>query len=180
MEMPQKNLPNKGPQEMSVDPMLFSGPIPGEGLTSDPTNPKPWERPPEFTELEKAQEYIFTNLMENNEDFIGLIGQGIPVDHIATTVVMGGFMQGKWTPDLMMLLIEPVIYMLLFLAEQTGIDYVISEDEEEEYLEPEAERKVRSQLDKYRKQVGKKVKENTESSDIQSLLPPSLLESGEM
>lgn len=180
MEMPQKNLPNEGPSDAPADSMLFSAPIPGEGLTSDPANPKPWERPPQFTELEKAQEFIFENLMATSEDFVGLMAQGIPVDHLATTICMGGFMEGKWNPDLLMLLIEPTIYMLLFLAEQTGVDYVITEDEEDDYMEPETQRKMMSTLSKMKKQIGSKVKEKTESSDIQSLLPPSLLEQGEM
>lgn len=179
MEMPQKNLPNKGPSDMAVDPIMFSAPIPGEGLTSDPANPKPWERPPEFTQLEEAQTFIFDKLMETSEDFVSLIGQGIPVDHLATTIVMGGFMEGKWNPDLMLLLIEPTIYMLLFLAEQTGIDYVLSEDEEVDYMEPETQRKMMSNIQKIRKEVGNKVKNETQSSDVSSLLPPSLLGQGE-
>ena len=33
-----------------------------------------------------------------------------------------GFREGKWNPDLMMMLIEPFMYLLMALAEKAGID----------------------------------------------------------
>ena len=35
------------------------------------------------------------------------------------------FQEGKWNPDLMMLLIEPTIYILASMAEQCGVDYLL-------------------------------------------------------
>ena len=41
-------------------------------------------------------------------------------------------MEGLWNPDLMLLLIEPVAYLIMSLAEQAQINFIIVDKEEEE------------------------------------------------
>jgi hypothetical protein len=48
-----------------------------------------------------------------------------------------GFTEGKWNPDLMMLLAEPTAYMLMALAERANIDFKIYRGEEEDDNEEE-------------------------------------------
>ena len=44
-----------------------------------------------------------------------------------------GFREGKFNPDLMMMLMEPIMYLLMALAEKAGIEYRIdSEDDDED------------------------------------------------
>ena len=43
----------------------FSGPIPGQSLTTSPDNPQPYERPPSYTTLEEASYSIFEMLTED-------------------------------------------------------------------------------------------------------------------
>lgn len=122
-----------------MDP--FDGPIPGESLTSNPDTPMPYEKPAEYTSAEKAVEFIFNQLIdENNLDpILDLMRQDLPVENIAQVIIFEGFRQGKWNPDLMLILIEPVIYVLLALAEYAGIDAVLypeedmDEDDDENY-----------------------------------------------
>jgi hypothetical protein len=56
----------------------------------------------------------------------------MPVMDMAQVILFGGFSQGKWDVNLMMLLVEPTAYMLLALAERAGIDPVIFRGEEED------------------------------------------------
>ena len=61
----------------------------------------------------------------------------VPIDMIAQVYLFKGFQDGKWSVDLMLLLIEPTIYILMWLAEQAGVtDAVLDSDgdnwEEEE------------------------------------------------
>ena len=50
-----------------------------------------------------------------------------------------GFQEGLFNPDLMMLLVEPLAYMIMAFAENLQVDYVIEGDEdEEETNEPQA------------------------------------------
>jgi hypothetical protein len=46
--------------------------------------------------------------------------------------LFSGFNEGKYNPDLMLLMIEPTAYMIMALAERAGIDYEVMEDDEEE------------------------------------------------
>ena len=61
-----------------------------------------------------------------------LVGDGIPIMEIVQVTLFQGFSSGKWNPDLVMLLAEPLAYMIMALAERAGLDYTIYKGEEEE------------------------------------------------
>tara|TARA_Y100001963_G_C6690876_1_gene404573 strand:- start:424 stop:948 length:525 start_codon:yes stop_codon:yes gene_type:complete len=117
--------------------VAFNRPIPGESLTRDPDDPMPSEKPPEFTNIREASEFIFEQLTseESYEEIIRLIAGGMPLMAIAQTILFSGFEKGKWNPDLVMLLIEPVVYMLMALAERADIDFIIAPDDVEDQAE---------------------------------------------
>ena len=114
-------------------------PIPGQSLTSDPDNPAPYEQPPQYTSVHEASEYIFNNLIQEETyvPLMQLLLDDMPIMDIAQTLVFKGFTESKWNPDLMLMLAEPVAYMLLALAERAGIDPVIYRGEDEDDLEEE-------------------------------------------
>lgn len=160
---------------MNVEQLLFDAPIPGQSLTNSPDNPLPFERPPQYTDYNKAQEVVFEQLMENAEEVIDLLDMGIPASLLATQTVMAGFASGKWNPDMMLLLIEPALYTVLFIAEQASVDYILDFDDEFETLEPETRMKADSYIQKSLKQIVKDVESKTESADIKDIMPQSLL-----
>ena len=53
------------------------------------------------------------------------IHDGTGLTDIASVLLYNGFTQGKWSPDKMMLLMEPTLYLLMFLADQANIEYII-------------------------------------------------------
>lgn len=113
-------------------------PIPGSSLTNSKDNPYPWESPPQFTELQPAIDAIFIELTEPEAYYslLGLLENGLPVGDVTQIVLQDGFQKGMWNPDLLMLLIEPVMYMIIALAEKGGVhDYVTYRGEEEEEME---------------------------------------------
>jgi hypothetical protein len=123
-----------------VDTMINGGrPIPGQSLTTDPANPAPYEKPPQFTTVHEASEHIFIKLIDETAyvKMISVLNDGVPIMDIGQTILFKGFTEGKWNPDLMMLLIEPVAYMILALAERAGIDPVIYRDEDVDMEEEE-------------------------------------------
>ena len=124
-----------------VNTMINGGrPIPGQSLTTDPSNPAPYEKPPQFTTVHEASEHIFIKLIDETAyvRMISVLNDGVPIMDIGQTILFKGFTEGKWNPDLMMLLIEPVAYMILALAERAGIDPVIYRDEDVDMEEEEA------------------------------------------
>ena len=119
--------------EVGVNP--FNAPIPGESLTSPSDMPKAWERPPQYTEQDEAMEAIYLELTSDEAlmPVIQMIDEGIPLDQIAQVVLYRGYTQGKFTPDLMLLLAEPTIYLLIAIADYADInDYVLYEGEEDD------------------------------------------------
>lgn len=113
-----------------LDPL--SAPIPGESLTADPETRAPFEKPPEHTELQPAIEELFMRLTEGEsiDDTLDLMRQGAPIESVAQVVLFEGFRQGKFNPDMMLLLVEPTIYILAFLANYAGIDAVLYPEED--------------------------------------------------
>lgn len=98
-------------------------PVPGQSLTNSPDTPYPWETPPEYTDLNPAIDALFIELTEEDVYFsiLGMIEDDVSVGEITQLVLFDGFQKGLWNPDLLMLLIEPTMYMVLALAEKAGI-----------------------------------------------------------
>ena len=110
-------------------------PVAGQSLTNNPEQKFPWEGPVQFNELQPAIEAIFVELTED-ETYLAtmdLVANNLPIGDIAQVILYDGFTKGMWNPDLMLLLVEPVMYMVLALAEQAGFsDPVLYRDEEKE------------------------------------------------
>ena len=119
--------------EVGVNP--FNAPIPGESLTASPDTPKAWERPPEYTDQDDAMRAVYLELtkFDTLKELINIIDEGIPLDEIAQVVLYKGYTEGKYTPDMMMLLAEPTIYLLIAIADYADIkDYVLYDGEDED------------------------------------------------
>ena len=119
----------------AVDALVNAGkPIPGQSLTNDPDQRYPWESPPEYTDYKQALNFIADQLLYK-EVYVPMmkgIGAGVPITDITLQMLQAGFEQGKWNPDLLMMLIEPTVYTLMALAEKANIQYRINGDEEED------------------------------------------------
>ena len=119
--------------ESGVNP--FNAPVPGESLTSSPETPKAWERPPQYTDEEEAMRAVYMVLTEQDtlRGLIEIISEGAALDELAQIVLYKGYTEGKYTPDLMLLLAEPTIYLLIAIADYAEIkDYVLYEGEEDD------------------------------------------------
>jgi hypothetical protein len=117
----------------------FNAPIPGESLTASPSTPNAWERPPQNTDEDRAMEELYLLLTEKERltDLIKIIDDGVPIDEIAQVVLYRGYTQGHYNPDLMLMMIEPTIYLLIAIADYAEIkDYVLYEGEDDD---PETE-----------------------------------------
>ena len=117
--------------EVGVNP--FNAPIPGESLTASPENAKAWERPPEYTEQDEAMMAVYMVLTEQAtlRGLIEIISDGVALDEIAQVILYKGYTEGKYTPDMMLMLAEPTIYLLIAIADYAEIkDYVLYNEED--------------------------------------------------
>ena len=159
--------------------------IAGQSLTNSPEQPYKWEQPPEFTTVNNANIFILQSLIEEKTylNLVMSITDGVPVADVASVILYHGFTQGKWNPDLMLLLMEPTMYIIIGLVEKAGIfEYKIYSAEKEDNqndVDPETQIKtLQRAVSSFNKEsvastVDSEVKEIIERAEPPS---PSLLE----
>jgi len=108
--------------------------VPGQSLSNDPENPAPFEKAPKFTSVHAASEEMFMDLIEP-ETYVSImeaVDGGIPVMQITQMILFQKFKEGEYNPDLMIMMIEPVAYMIIALAERLDLDIIVDEDDDED------------------------------------------------
>ena len=115
----------------------FNAPTPGESLTRDPEQKFPWERTPEINDVDTAIKEVFVMLTERKSlvELLNLLNNGQPVDEIAQMVAYRGMSVGKYNSDLMLLLLEPLMYLIIAIAEEYEIDPVIYEGMDDDIMD---------------------------------------------
>lgn len=162
-------------EENSIDP--FDAPTPGASLTSDPENRAPFEKPPQFTDPQEAVEEIFFRMTENEDNLnnvLDLMRDDVPLEDITQTILYRGFSLGLWTPDMVIQLVEPVIYILINLGEYAGIEVTLYPEEDfdvdDEYESDDDRAKA------IRKLVAGETKEAlAEAGDASEMAPPDVV-----
>ena len=120
--------------------------VPGQSLTNDPKQPYKWEQPPEFVNTKEASLYVFNVLTtpETVPNLLESVSNGVGVIDLASIILYSGFLEGKWNPDLMSLLMEPTMYMIMALAEKANIKYVVDSGDDEQESDITSEQKEKS------------------------------------
>ena len=105
-------------------------PIPGQSFTTNPETPPVYDTAPEFTNKQEALRHFFSLITEENRfmRLMGLLEKGVPVMDIVQLLLIKSYQKGEINPDLMLIIAEPLAYLLLGLAERQGIQAVIVDD----------------------------------------------------
>jgi hypothetical protein len=113
---------------MAIDPR--DGPIPGENYTSDTRN-YPWHRPPQFTNMNDAFEYIAEQIAEPDISLaiMTMLEMGASVSSVTDMLITGGVGGGKWTVDYGLLLAGPVSHMICLMARKDDVEVNLGVDE---------------------------------------------------
>ena len=119
---------------------VFSSPTPGESLTKSPDEKFPWESPAEFTSVQPFMEELFLQLTDEEAyiELLGLLMRKTPVDDLTQVLLYKAMSSGKINPDLLLLLIEPVMYLIIAIAENSDIEPVIYEGEDFDEMDEES------------------------------------------
>jgi len=150
-------------------------PIPGQSLTNNPDEKYPWEGAPEYTNFKEALDYVVSEIIDE-EAYVSLvsgIGQGVPISDVVMQILYAGFKSGKWNPDLMVLLIEPLMYVMIAMCEKAGVEYTLYDGEEDEDEDEELSRS-NSQFEQMKSMV--KTKMPTKQSIDKSAVPKEIIE----
>tara|TARA_R110002074_G_scaffold36181_1_gene98569 strand:+ start:1555 stop:2187 length:633 start_codon:yes stop_codon:yes gene_type:complete len=122
-------------QEIEKFALKADRPIPGQSLTNNPDAPAPYESAPEITTKEEGANYFIEMFLEEktNAATMNALAEGVPVMDIVQGVLTHAFEEGVINPDLMLVLAEPVAYLLLGLSERAGIRATIVDDPDDAY-----------------------------------------------
>ena len=163
--------------------------IPGQSLTNAPDQPYNWEKPAEYTNPRETMMYIFEQLTvpETVTNILLSLSNGVGVIDIASSVLYSGFLEGKWNPDLMTLMMEPTMFMIMALAEKAEIDYVLDSGDDVAVKEMSPEKQLETlqgginELDNIRKQAANRVNPQSVPAEIREVIeeteiPQSLLD----
>jgi len=104
----------------------FDSPVAGQSLTDTPGN-YPWEHEPQFVDPEEITEYLWVTMHRKEfiQELIGMLDAGVPVEAIGRTVLFGGFMEGKFSPDLAFIITEPVMKMIAAIGINGGVENIV-------------------------------------------------------
>ena len=138
-DMPPMEQPAMDPTEMEQKANFdrFDAPIPGQSLTDEPGN-APYEQPPEYTNLDKFMEYMFTTLNGKavRRDVLRLLNAGVPVQVLLEPIIMQAINEGKINTDLGMLAIQPLATMIYGMGITAGINVVTDDGKKDLGLDP--------------------------------------------
>ena len=116
----------------------FQGPIPGQSLTNSEDEKQPWEQPPKITNIKEARELMFLEILkeENLTAIVNLLDEGMTIAKLTEMLLFIGYTKGQFNPDMMLLLLEPTMYMLLAVAENVGIEPRLDDEDDDLDAEP--------------------------------------------
>ena len=101
----------------------------------------PWESPPEINTVTEAFDNIVNNKNSNDSvknNILKLLEGGVPAETLARTVSFKGFIDGLWTVDISELLSIPLIFEFVADAKDSGTDFRIFNDVEEDDINDES------------------------------------------
>ena len=55
---------------------------------------------------------------------VSVLDAGIPVEALGRTILFGGFLEGKFTPDVAFIITEPVMKMLVAIGMNAGVEKI--------------------------------------------------------
>ena len=163
--------------------------LPGQSLTNSPDQPYNWEKPVEISNSNEGMMYVFENLTvpETTANILLSVSNGVGIIDLASIVFFTGFLEGKWNPDLMLILMEPTMYMIMALAEKAEIEYSLETGDDTNPTEMDPQKQVDeiqegvNSLEALRKQAAARVNPKSVPSEIKEIveqveIQPSLLE----
>ena len=149
--------------------------LPGQSLTSDPEQPNPWEKPATFSNPREALDSIVEELLqpEAMKNIVGALVKGAAVADLSLAVLYAKFTQGDINPDTLLLLAEPVMYIMMAVGEEANIKYNIEGNDLDEFDEEDNQEEETRKLNEFKNSFT-----NIKKDTVAKELVPSKINSG--
>lgn len=143
-------------------------PVPGQSLTNSPDNRYPWEQPPRFANPDEAAESVYQRLLQPEaiKYIVSALSNGASVTDVTSVILYGDFVSGLYNPDVMMLIFEPVMFLVMSIGEKANIDYILDVDLENEERENESKERMNDFLPALQKVKDKALEKTVSSASV--------------
>ena len=122
----------------------FEAPIPGQSLAGGELGQYPWESPPDFPDPNDAFGYFMERILDDDQmvfDITRLLEIGTPVEVITEGILFQSFQLGQVTPDVTLLLREPLNDLIRLVGQEAGVKV-----EEQDPLVPELQDRLAQEI----------------------------------
>ena len=115
---------------------MFEAPVPGQSLTKEPKK-YPWESPPQFNTIDEVMTHYLNRFQDERVMFnlFSLMESKVPITAIAESMILHGFSEGLYNPDVGLLVANDLMEVLVAMAEEADISYEmgVKDNMEESY-----------------------------------------------
>ena len=145
-------------------------PIAGQSLMNSQEESYPWEKPAEFANPREALDDIVSSILQPEavKNVVMALSKGAAADDIATAVLYSKFTEGKINPDVMMMLVEPVMYLTMAIGEEANIKYNIEGNDLDEIDNEDTDEATEEKLKQF-ENIFTQIKNGVSSEDISEL-----------
>tara|TARA_A100000172_G_scaffold34640_1_gene20983 strand:+ start:930 stop:1448 length:519 start_codon:yes stop_codon:yes gene_type:complete len=122
----------------------FEAPLPGQSLAGGELGQYPWESPPDFPDPNDAFSYYMERILDDDQmvfDITRLLEIGTPVEVITEGILFQSFQLGQVTPDVTILLREPLADLIRLVGKEAGVEV-----EEQDPLVPELQERLAEEI----------------------------------
>ena len=103
----------------------FEDLVPGQSLTGPELGAYPWENPPDFADPDEAFAFIVNKLEQDDTILMGivkLLENDVTPDTIADGILLNAFMVGQITPDVSIIMREPLVDLIRVVGQEADAD----------------------------------------------------------
>lgn len=153
--------------------------VPGQSLVNNPETPYNWEKPAKFANPREALKKISDELLQKEalEAIAFSLADGVSVEDLTSSILFAKFYKGDVNPDTLLTLIQPIMYLVMSIGDEAGVNFNIEANDVTETDEEDEEEKIKefqSLVSSSSKDI--KNSKRTEGLNIQKgVLPESLL-----
>ena len=159
------------------------GPIAGQSLTNDPDQAYTLEKPAKFANPRESLDSIVTELLqpEPMKNIVNALPKGAAVADLSVAVLYAKFNTGDINPDVMLLLVEPIMYIMMAIGEEANIKYNIEGNDLDEFDDEDEEENTEAKLNEFKNSFTN-IKKDTVAKELKpsnitnGAVPSSLLE----
>jgi len=153
--------------------------IPGQSLVNNPQTPYNWEKPAKFANPREALKNISDELLEKEalQAVAFSLADGVSVEDLTSSILFAKFYKGDINPDTLLTLVQPLMYLVMSIGDEAGINFNIEANDVNEIDEEDEEEKIK-EFQSLVASSSKDIKNSkrTEGLNIQKgVLPESLL-----